>query len=173
MYECGFAQQHLGNECLGFDRTVVVKVRRPVGSTGASVPAGEQWPQGFTIGNLALDLPTQSDVLAHLLDRMRRGEIVVRARQFDQFTIVPPQRIDLGFAQVFDVDQPVTGALHRGDDLVEFQVNRQRVLVLRALNQKHHQERDDRRAGIDHELPRVGIMEEWSTDQPDHDHCSR
>jgi len=52
-------------------------------------------------------------------------------------------------------------------------MNCQRVFVLRALNQKDHQESNDRRSRIDHELPRVGKLEDWSSDAPDHNYCHR
>src|SRR5262245_49665479 len=42
----------------------------------------------------------------------------------------------------------------------------QRFLVLRALNQEHHQKRNDGRAGIDDELPRVGVVKRRSQQRP-------
>jgi hypothetical protein len=39
-------------------------------------------------------------------------------------------------------------------------VRRHAGFVLRALNEKHHHERDDVRHGIDHELPAVGVVEQ-------------
>ncbi len=50
---------------------------------------------------------------------------------------------------------------------------RQRVFVLRALNQKHHQESYDRGAGVDYELPGVGETKDWSGDTPNHDDRER
>ena len=41
----------------------------------------------------------------------------------------------------------------RGHDLVQLQLHGQRVLVLRALDEEHHQEGDDGGAGVDDELP--------------------
>jgi hypothetical protein len=49
------------------------------------------------------------------------------------------------------------GALESRDKLVQLQMDRQRVLVLRTLDEKHHQERDNGCTGIDHELPRVRV----------------
>jgi len=47
------------------------------------------------------------------------------------------QALGLGIAlgEIFDVDQPVAGALQRRDQLIELQMNRERVLVLRSLEQ--------------------------------------
>src|SRR5262245_1230632 len=40
------------------------------------------------------------------------------------------------------------------------------VTVLRVLNQKHHEERDDCRGGVDDQLPGVREMKSRSGDQP-------
>ena len=53
-----------------------------------------------------------------------------------------------------------------GDQLVELELDRQRVLVLRALDEEDHQEGDDRGAGVDHELPGVGVAEERAQHGP-------
>ena len=42
-----------------------------------------------------------------------------------------------------------------------------------VLDQEDHQERHDRGAGVDHQLPRVGVVEDWPGDRPnDHDRGS-
>jgi len=61
---------------------------------------------------------------------------------------VPVQGLNLVFRQALDVDQPVTRPPHGGHDLVQFQVDRPGVLVLGALDEEYHQERDDRGAGV-------------------------
>jgi len=53
----------------------------------------------------------------------------------------------------FDVDEAVARALDRGDELVELEVHGERVLVLRALDEEHHEEGHDRRPRVDDELP--------------------
>ena len=52
------------------------------------------------------------------------------------------------------------GISARPDQLVELDLHRSGVPVLRALNKENHQERDDRRSGVDHELPGVVKVEE-------------
>src|SRR6266498_376326 len=47
-------------------------------------------------------------------------------------------------------------------------MNSQRIFVLRALNEEHHQKRDYRRARVDYELPCVGKVKE-RPGQPPHD----
>jgi hypothetical protein len=44
-------------------------------------------------------------------------------------------------------------------DLIELEVNRARIPVLCILDQEHDQKCDDSRAGIDNELPGVGVVE--------------
>src|SRR5436305_351301 len=72
-------------------------------------------------------------------------------------------------AEVLGGDEPVARALDRGDELVELDLHRQRVLVLRALNEEDHQERDNGGAGVDDELPRVGEVEDRAGDDPHDD----
>ena len=48
-------------------------------------------------------------------------------------------------------------------------MNRFGVAVLRVLNQKYHQERDNGRGGVDDQLPRVGKMKSGTCNQPDDD----
>ena len=43
------------------------------------------------------------------------------------------------------------------------------IAVLRVLDQEDHQERNDGRAGVDDELPRIGIMEGRTERGPDDD----
>jgi hypothetical protein len=45
------------------------------------------------------------------------------------------------------------------EKLVELDVHRRAVLVLRLLNQEHHQEGDDRGASVDCQQPRLGKVE--------------
>jgi hypothetical protein len=45
-------------------------------------------------------------------------------------------------------------------------VHRFRVTVLSVLNQKHHQECDDGRGGVDDQLPGIRKVKGWSGNQP-------
>ena len=65
------------------------------------------------------------------------------------------ERFDLRLGQVFHIDQPIAGAFKRGDDLIELQMDCQRIFVLAALDEEYHQEGNDGRAGIDYQLPRI------------------
>ena len=55
-------------------------------------------------------------------------------------------------SEVFDIDQMVACSFDGGHEFVEFQLDSQRVFVLRALNEEDHQEDRDGGAGVDHEL---------------------
>ena len=60
--------------------------------------------------------------------------------------------------KILGVDEAVTGPLRGRNQLIQFQVQYQRILVLRPLNEEHHQKRDDGGAGVDDQLPRFGIL---------------
>jgi hypothetical protein len=81
----------------------------------------------------------------------------------------PAQVVQLGIGRVLEVDQPIARRMRRPEQLVQLQMNRLRVVVLRVLNQKDHQERDDSGAGVDDELPRVGEVKERARDAPRQD----
>jgi len=69
------------------------------------------------------------------------------------------------------VVRPIDGA----NELVQPHLNGRTVAVLGVLNQEDHQERDDRRTRIDHELPGIAEAEQRTGDHPteDHDHGQR
>src|SRR5882724_200829 len=78
--------------------------------------------------------------------------------------------LDFVFRKIFNVDEPIAGALKRGDNFVELQVNGQRIFVLAALNQKHHQECNDCCPGVDNQLPSVRKFKQWPCSYPDNNH---
>ena len=49
---------------------------------------------------------------------------------------------------------------HREDQLVQLGLHRRTVAVLGVLDQEHHQEGDDGRAGVDHQLPGLAELED-------------
>src|ERR1700685_4361910 len=55
------------------------------------------------------------------------------------------------------------------DQLVQLQMNRSVVTVLRILDQEDHQKCDDRCTGINNQLPRIRVVEDGSGDSPSHD----
>src|SRR5262249_3788030 len=81
--------------------------------------------------------------------------------------VIIAQRVDFRLAQILDIDQAVARTLQCRHDLVELEMDRQRIFVLRTLNQEDHQKSHDRRSGIDHDLPCVRVINEWPADGPD------
>lgn len=88
------------------------------------------------------------------------------------------ENFDLRFFEFFvrrllDTSNVVARVPGRQDQLVELQLQGQRVAVLRRLDQKDHKKRHDRRARVDNELPSVAETEQGARDSPDkHDgHC--
>jgi len=60
-------------------------------------------------------------------------------------------------------------AFHRTEELVELDLNRGTVSVLRVLDQEDHEERHDRGRRVDDELPGVAEAEEGAADEPQGD----
>ena len=69
------------------------------------------------------------------------------------------QFIEFFVSKILDRGEFILGSLHGKDQFGQLELDRQCVAVLRILNQKHHQERDDGGAGIDDQLPCVAVVE--------------
>lgn len=79
---------------------------------------------------------------------------------------------DAAVGQVFDPDEIAACALQRADQFVELGLHRGGVAVLRILDHEDHEERDDGRPGVDHQLPGVGPAEQRPGHGPaDNDRC--
>ena len=76
---------------------------------------------------------------------------------------------DVFLRHILDVDEPVAGAMNRGYQFIELQVDGLGILVLASLNEEDHEKCDDGGTRIDDELPGIGVVEEGSADEPDHD----
>src|SRR5436190_7977413 len=100
------------------------------------------------------------------LHRMRMRKIMLFARKLRELAVIALQSLQVLFRQRFHFDQSIAGAVEGGDDLVQLEVNGERVLVLGALNQKHHQERDDGRSSVDDQLPGVREMKDRPQNRP-------
>jgi len=60
-------------------------------------------------------------------------------------------------------------SLAHADELIELHLDRGAIPVLRVLNQEDHKEGHDRGAGVDDELPGVGVIKVRATRGPGHD----
>jgi hypothetical protein len=76
------------------------------------------------------------------------------------------QLLEVFLRKIFDRGDPVLRIFHGDDQFGKLELKRHRVAVLCVLNQEHHQERDDRRSGVDDELPGVAVTEDRSGDGP-------
>src|SRR6516162_7665330 len=114
----------------------------------------------------------QCVVSSVLLDRVCTAEIFVSGRRFDQAAVVMPEDLQIVLRELLDGYQAIAGPAVCRDQLVQLQVNGERILVLRALNQEDHQKGDDGRAGVDHQLPIFAVTEQRSEHRPD-DHRQR
>lgn len=85
-------------------------------------------------------------------------------RNADKFLPLPLELLLFKFLQV---QQLVTGTLCGARNGIDHDLKSRRVPVLAVLNQEHHEERDDGRAGVNHQLPRIVELEEWSGQCPD------
>ena len=90
--------------------------------------------------------------------------------------VLPAELEEAGFdalqvvgLQLLEIEQRVPRALGHADQLVELDLQRVGVAVLGVLDQEHHQEGDDGRAGVDDELPGVAEAEDRPADRPQHD----
>src|SRR5262245_17649767 len=81
------------------------------------------------------------------------------------------EMLDLVVREILEVHELRARTLDRADELVELKVQRLGVAVLRVLDQEHHQEREDRGARVDDELPRVRVVKGGARHGPrDHQH---
>ena len=63
--------------------------------------------------------------------------------------------LQLLFGQMFNSDKEILG-FAVADQFVQLHLDRRAVPILRILNEKDHEECDDRGAGIDDQLPGIG-----------------
>ena len=73
------------------------------------------------------------------------------------------------FVKLFKIEERVVRTLGRAYEFVKFHLDCLGVSILCVLNEKHHEEGDYRRAGIDDQLPRVAEAEHWASNDP---HCN-
>jgi hypothetical protein len=79
------------------------------------------------------------------------------------------QRGEFVVGEILEIDQRIARLGGAADQFIEFQVESLGVAVLSVLDEKYHEEGNDRRRGIDHELPSVREMKERASNAPDND----
>jgi hypothetical protein len=95
---------------------------------------------------------------------MALRQLYIFFRHLHQPLVMLMKSLDFAFSQIFYIDQAVAGAFERRHDLVQFQVNGKRVLILRALDQEDHQKRYDGRARVYYQLTGVLKIEQRAAD---------
>lgn len=83
------------------------------------------------------------------------------------------QTFKIGFGQMFDADEFVSGIGDGADEFVKLCLDRGPVAILSVLDQEDHEKGHDRRARVDDELPGVGIMEDRPGQYPADDRGRR
>ena len=69
--------------------------------------------------------------------------------------------------EIFKIDKLISCAFESADHLIKFKVHCFGVTILCILNQKYHQECDNRCSGVDDQLPSVGKMKSGACEDPD------
>ena len=120
--------------------------------TGEARPAEAE--SGFSVTDSSLISPRP---LRH--GRCRIRFLAMRSNSFCKL-------LQFLIGEFFQIDQVIARAAERANQFIEFQMNRFGVAVLRVLDQEDHQESDDGGAGIDDELPGIGVMKKCGRSRP-------
>ena len=80
------------------------------------------------------------------------------------------KQVQLFVGGILQVQHVIAGFLNSSYELVQLQVDGFGFAVLRVLDKEHHQEGDDRGAGVYGELPGVGKPEKRATYNPGQEH---
>src|SRR5258705_11226643 len=107
------------------------------------------------------------------LNRVRGRELLIESGHLSQFPVIPVQQSNLFFGHVFDTNQPVACAIEGRHDLIELEVDCQRILILASLNEEYHQEGGYVSPSVDDELPGVGETEDGSRSCPNDRYAQR
>src|ERR1041385_688818 len=83
------------------------------------------------------------------------------------------QLLDGGLGHVLDTDQLSIGTLDHLEEFVELEVDRPGLAVGRVLDREHHDEGDNARRGVDHQLVGVREADEWTETEPRDDDGDR
>ena len=89
------------------------------------------------------------------LNRMALRQLYIFLGHLHEALVVLMERFDFVFGYVFHIDQTVARAFQRRNDLVELQVNGERIFILAPLNQEDHQKRYDGGACVYYQLPGI------------------
>ena len=86
-----------------------------------------------------------------------------------QRLVARAQTLQVILRELLQVEKGIVRPADRADQFIQFEVHCGAIAVLRVLDEKHHQECDDRSARIGHQLPGVAESKYGSGDEPDDD----
>src|SRR5688572_29358618 len=89
--------------------------------------------------------------------RVAQASAEVLSRFCGQRFVMRSQAFEIFLFQLLQIEQGIVGTVRGSNQLVELELDRYRVTVLRVLDQEHHQESDDGSPCVDNQLP--GIAE--------------
>src|SRR3954447_25146093 len=92
------------------------------------------------------------------------------------FSLAPAffmQRLQFLIREVLNRREFVGHAFHGQDEFRKLELNGHGVAVLRVLDQKHHEKRHDRGAGVDDKLPGIAKSEKRPCHRPDKNNDNR
>src|ERR1041384_4071291 len=106
----------------------------------------------YNVADARIDHRATRQLSVHAFAACFLGEVYESLLQFVQIPLI----------ELLEIEQLVARVANRADHFIELYLKRLGIAVLRALNQEHHQERDDRCARVDDKLPRVAEAEIWA-----------
>src|SRR5206468_9212866 len=89
----------------------------------------------FPLHALAFRFTAIADRLGFFLEPVK---LVQPLGAVSETLVMAMQRLELFFGELFDVDESIAGAARAADELVQFQLNRLGIFVLRALDEEDH-----------------------------------
>ena len=127
--------------------------------------------QNFPANGCGAEAPRLIDAFlsARLSGPNLTGTRSVVLRFFSKSSKLLVEFLQLLVGQIFKIDQFISCVFEGADDLIEFEMHCFGIAVLRILDQEHHEERDDRRGGVDDQLPGIGKMKRRSGEKPHED----
>ena len=90
-----------------------------------------------------------------------------------QAPVASKDLVELPLFKLFQIQQGVVRPCGSAKQFVQLHLHGLGITVLGSLNEEYHQERDDGRPRIDHQLPGIAEPKQWAHQQPseDHAHC--
>jgi hypothetical protein len=139
------------------------------GMNEASGRAEEAQTSGFLVDDYRDHLFRLMDFFLcclHIIDSFTQLDVVLGST--GKLGETSFKMFDFFLSHVLQIEECVAGAFTDPDQLIELEMQRRHIAVLRVLNQKHHEKSDDRCACIDDELPSIGESENGVGDRPNH-----